>query len=134
MEGIGDRATEGVTGGDFIWYDSRQSGNYSFTLRNNLRQDVRNVRYLVVFYNRRGDVIEAREGEYGSRRYPQYSKTIRAGLATRVTGEVHKSVPELTTPIGSNTPDAKVEIRILDFEIVVLPWERAIQGEKAPST
>ena len=119
---MGDRLTEGITGGDFIWGERLGVGHfigreaaYSLTLRNNLRHDVQNVRYLIVFYNRSGEIIEAREHEYIG---PHFEQMIRAGLAARVEGYVHRSVQELTTPMGSKTPDAKVEIRILDFEIV----------------
>ncbi|MCH8343761.1 MAG: serine protease [Planctomycetes bacterium] len=122
VERMGDRLTEGVTGGDFIWGERLGVGHflgreaaYSLTLRNNLRHDVQNVRYLIVFYNRSGEIIEAREHEYIG---PHLKRGIRAGLAGRVEGYVHRSVQELTTPMGSKTPDAKVEIRILDFEIV----------------
>lgn len=138
VEAMGDRVTEGVTGADFIWDEPLRhlvgqvfggGGQYRLTLRNNLRDDVRNVRFLVLFYNRRGEIIETREDVYGpyGRPWVEYQLgrklygrglRIRAGLAERVTGVVHKSVQELATPIGSNAPDTKVEIRILDFEIV----------------
>ncbi len=119
MAGIGDRMAEGVTGADFIWDKtlagfSAGSGAFSLTLRNNLRHDVRHVRYIVVFYNRSGEIIEAYKNEYHPLRL---RIPIPAGLAARVEGNVHRSVQELTTPRVSKTPDAKVEIRILDFEL-----------------
>lgn len=117
VEAMGDRATEGVTGGDFIWSnDSLGRSPFSFTIRNHLREDISAVRYLIVFYNRRGEMVEAYENVTLPAIYR--SHRIRAGLATRLAGSVHESVRELTTASGSQTPDTTVEIRILDFEIV----------------
>ena len=39
-------------------------------------------------------------------------------LAKRVDSEVHRSVQELTTRVDSKVPHTKVEIRVLDFDIV----------------
>jgi hypothetical protein len=93
---------EGVTGGKMIWATAL-SGYYSFSLRNRLRENVRNVYYYVIFYDAQDDPIDVATA--------QYKELIPAGLAKRVTSfpGVHSSVRELTK---------RVEFRVLDFEIM----------------
>jgi hypothetical protein len=93
---------EGVTGGKMIWATAL-SGYYSFSLRNRLRENVRNVHYYVIFYDAEDDPIDVEVA--------QYKELIPAGLAKRVTPSfgVHSSVRELTK---------RVEFRVLDFEIM----------------
>ena len=99
---MGDRLT---------WtYDVIQPGNYSFSLRNRLRESVRNVYCFVIFYDVQNDPIDVDA--------VQLRGPIPAGLAKRVDSEVHSSVQELTTRLGSKVPHTKVEIRVLDFDIV----------------
>ena len=108
---IGGRSTDGVIGGKLTWnaeYD--QYGGYTFSLQNQLRENVRNVSCLVVFYDAQGDPIDVD--------VVQFQELIPAGLAKRVESNVHDSVQELTTQWGYKTPHTKVELRILDFEIV----------------
>ena len=108
---LGGRSTDGVTGGKLTWnYAYSQEGDYAFSLQNRLRKNVRNVSCLVVFYDAQGDPIDVD--------VVQFQGLIPAGLARRVESNVHSSVQELTTRSGSKTPHAKVELRILDFEIV----------------
>ncbi|MDL1970717.1 MAG: S1C family serine protease [Candidatus Desulfofervidaceae bacterium] len=111
LAGLGSRSTEGIVGTLLTWdTEYAPTGDYSFSLRNQLRNNVKNVYCLVVFYARDGNPIDFD--------VVQYPGVIPAGLAKRVTGEVDSSVQELTTPYGSKTPQTKVEIRILDFRIV----------------
>jgi hypothetical protein len=93
---------EGVTGGKMIWATAL-SGYYSFSLRNRLRENVRNVHYYVIFYDAEDDPIDVEVA--------QYKELIPAGLAKRVTPSfgVHSSVRTMTK---------RVEFRVLDFEIV----------------
>ena len=108
---IGGRSTDGVTGGKLTWdYALTQSGHYSFSLQNRLRENMSNVYCLVIFYDAQGDPIDVD--------VVQFQGLIPAGLARRVESNVHSSVQELTTRSGSKTPHTKVELRILDFEIV----------------
>ena len=116
---LGDRSTDGVTGGKLTWdYPIAPigptiisiSGDYAFSLQNRLHENVRNVHCLVIFYDAQGDPIDVD--------VVQFQGLIPPGLAKRVTSEVHKSVQELTTRAGSKTPYTKVQLRILDFEIV----------------
>jgi len=116
---LGGRSVEGVIGGNFAWNSQLYEidGRYSFTLRNQLRESVKNVYCMVVFYDRDGNALEADLLRYGD--------VIPAGLGRRVTGSVHPSVKRLTTPssrdnqyLSSFAPTTKVEFRILDFQIV----------------
>ena len=108
---IGGRSTDGVTGGKLTWdYALGQSGHYSFSLHNRLRENVRNVSCLLIFYDAQGDPIDVD--------VVQFQGLIPGGLAKRVESNVHSSVQEMTTRSGSKTPHTKVELRILDFDIV----------------
>lgn len=108
---LGGKSSEGVTGGQLTWaYKQMQVGDYALSLRNQLRENVRNIYCLVIFYDAKGNPIDVD--------VVQYQGLIPAGLAKRVTSKVDGSVQELTTPAGSASPRTKVEFRILDFEIV----------------
>lgn len=92
-------------------------GNYTFTLRNQLREHIRNVYCLVVFYDNRGNPLDVD--------VINYKDTIPAGLGKRVTGSVNASIKRLTTPpsrdnqyLSSFAPATKVEFRVLDFKIM----------------
>lgn len=100
LSDMGGKSTEGVLGGQLTWtYLALQSGEYAFSLRNQLREPVRDVYCLVIFYSSDEpidvDVVH-------------YSGIIPAGLAKRVTSSVDGSVQKL---------DPSVEFRILDFKI-----------------
>ena len=111
LAGLGGRSVEGVTGGKLTWtYTAMQSGNYAFSLRNRLRENVRNIYCFVIFYDVQDDPIDVD--------VVQFQGLIPPGLAKRVTSKVHKSVQVLTTRTMSAKPHTKVEFRILDFEIV----------------
>ena len=108
---ISGQSTDGVTGGKLTWNTTMaQIGSYTFSLQNQLRENVRNVYCLVIFYDVQGDPIDVD--------VVQFQGLIPPGLAKRVESSVHSSVQELTTRTGSKTPHTKVELRILDFEIV----------------
>ena len=108
---LGGRSVEGVTGGKLSWtYSHNAYGDYTFSLRNRLRETVRNVYCFVIFYDAQEDPIDVDVVKYQS--------SIPAGLAKRVKSDVDGSVQKLTTRFGLNTPYTKVEFRVLDFEIV----------------
>ncbi len=111
LDKFGGKSAEGVTGGKLIWeFPGAQIGYYSFSLRNQLRENVRNVYCFVIFYDSQGDPLDV---DIVHLREP-----IPAGLAKRVKSEVDSSVQELTTRDGSKVPHSKVEFRVLDFEIM----------------
>jgi hypothetical protein len=118
LDDLGGRSVEGVIGENFTWSSQLYvDGSYSFTLRNQLRESVKDVHCLVVFYDRNGKALDF-DVVY-------YRDVIPAGLGKRVNGRVHESVKRLTTPPSrddpyqsSFTPATKVEFRILDFKIM----------------
>jgi multidrug efflux pump subunit AcrA (membrane-fusion protein) len=100
-----------VVGGQLTWaYSFGQSGEYALSLRNQLRENVKNVYCLVVFYDAQDNPIDVD--------VVRYEGTIPAGLAKRVTSSVDGSVQKMTTAEGSMSPRTKVEFRILDFKII----------------
>ena len=103
---LGGRNIEAVLGGQLLW---DIVGNYSFSLRNQLRENVRGIICLVIFYDRRDTPIEFDLVEYRG--------TIPAGLSKRVKSEVDGSVRTLTGG-GLNEPSrTRIDFRILNFEI-----------------
>ncbi|TYP00353.1 trypsin-like peptidase [Geothermobacter ehrlichii] len=111
LSNLGGRGSEGVIGGQLTWtYETLQSGEYAISLRNKLRDNVRNIYCLVIFYDSQGYPIDVD--------VVHHRGVIPAGLAKRVTSRVDGSVQKLTTPVGSMSPRTKIEFRILDFEIV----------------
>lgn len=113
LDGFGGGGVEGVTAGKMMWtwkYHGPLAGRYSFSIQNNLREAVKDVRCLVVFYDKTDNPIEV-----DMMRFPG---VILGGLATRVISSVHESVQELTTPNYSKIPQTRIEFRVLDFKIV----------------
>lgn len=118
IDDLGKRSVEGVVGENFIWSNQLYDfGDYSFTLRNQLHESVKDIYCLVVFYDRNGNALDTD--------IIYYRGIIPGGLGKRVNGSVHASVKRLTTPpsmdnryLSSFTPKTKVEFRILDFKII----------------
>lgn len=106
---LGGDSTVGVTGGQLTWGYEMPFGDYSFSFRNKLRDNVSDILCLVVFYDKNDNPIDVDA--------VVYEGVVPAGLAKRVTSTVDGSVQKLTTPYNSETPSTKVEIRILDFKI-----------------
>ena len=119
LSDFGNQSVEGVSGGKFTWvidYLGHAYGelDYTFSLRNRLRESVKNVRYLVIFYDQLGDPIDVT--------FEEFSETIPAGLAKRHRGKISDySVKKLSTRtegLASTINETYVKFRILDFEIV----------------
>lgn len=106
LEGLGGCSTEGVGGGQLLW---DVLGNYSFSLRNKLRENVKNVSCLVIFYDRQAIPIEFD--------LVQYRGIIPGGLSKRVRSEVDRSVRTLTGGGLDKPSRTRIEFRILDFQI-----------------
>jgi hypothetical protein len=104
---LGGRSSEGVVGGQLTWDlpGNEFSGHYSFSLRNQLREPVKDVYCLIVFRNAQGNPLDVD--------VVRFNGVVPAGLAKRVTSSVHESIGVLT-----KWKDSAVEFRILDFEIV----------------
>jgi len=115
FENLGDRSTEGMIGTQFLWDDDFDVlGFYSFSLRNKLREPVKNVYCLVIFFDSDDDPVDVD--------IVYCNEIVPAGLAKRVNSSVDVSVKKLTTTKDrfgrySLTP-SKIEFRILDFKIV----------------
>lgn len=118
LSDLGGRSVEGITGGSFTWGNQLFGfGDYSFTLRNQLREDVRNVYCMVVFYDKGGNPLDVD--------VIHYEDVIPAGLGRRINGEVDASIKKLTTPVSpdnpylsSYVPSTRLEMRVLDFELI----------------
>lgn len=124
---FGGRGVEGVVGDNFLWKYGSPIGSFTFSLRNLLREPVKDIVCLVIFYDDYGKPIDTFLQIYCPDKSSPLDKlydwdtrgrVIPGGLAIRVRGEVDGSVQELTTPRGSKTPQTRVEFRILDFRIV----------------
>jgi hypothetical protein len=113
LDDLGGRSIEGVIGGQLTWGSYTVPVGYytySFSLRNQLKQPIKDVYCLVIFYDRSDNPIDID--------VVRYSQVIPAGLARRVESKVHGSVQELTAGKYSSTPSTKIEFRILDFKII----------------
>lgn len=100
LSDMGGRSTEGVLGDKFAW-DVIGFGRFSFSLRNQLRNNVKDVSCLVVFFDSQGNPIDVA--------VIKNKELIPSGLAKRVTSQVDRSVKDLAS---------SVQFRILDFIIV----------------
>jgi S1-C subfamily serine protease len=111
-------ARKGVVG-ENLTYDRMgvQTGDFSFSIRNTLSDDIANLRAVIVFYDTRDEPIDV---------YPvEYEWVIPAGLAKRITGRVDASVERLNCPLEDpayeypppRIPKGKIDFRVLDFTI-----------------
>jgi len=116
---LGGRNTEGVVGTNFAWdelfYEPANMERFSLTLQNRLREAIKEVYCLVIFYDSRGEPLDVS--------VIQYAGTIPANLGKRVQGQVPGSVKRLTTKRANPntwelTPWTKTEVRVLDFRTV----------------
>ena len=115
---LGGKSTEGVIGENFTYDNSSlPSGLFSFSLVNKLRQPVRDIYCLVVFYDLEGKPIDVV--------MERYSESIPGGLAKRIKSRVDESVEKLNNPTRPfpyvpdppRKPQGRVDIRVLGFQI-----------------
>lgn len=117
LSDLGGKSSEGVLGTHFMWQSFvdyelivAYTGEYSLSLKNQLREPIKNVYMLVIFYDSQGSPLDVD--------VVRYSGVIFPGLAKRISGRrTDGSVQKITTPKRSATPSTKVEFRVLDFEI-----------------
>ena len=112
---FGGPSTDAIIGKEFVWKHSYQNpffskAEYSFSLKNNLREAVSNVICLVIFFGAFGEPVDAD--------LVNYRDIIPGGLARRVKSEVDQSVQAVTTENNSPRPKRQPEFRILNFEII----------------
>ena len=102
LDDLGGKSTEGVVIDKII----NKSHDVTFSLRNYLRRDVKNVYFYIIFYDKLGDPIDVQ--------IRTFKEMIPAGLAKRYYSDFISSddVRKMVKNGGS------VKFRILDFEIV----------------
>ena len=104
-------AEEPITASNFSW--ASYSESFSFSLRNHLRENVKNIDYLIIFYDEQGDPIDVNDR--------RYDRVIRAGLAKRITDYFSDySVRKLSITLGNDREiiETRMEFRVLNFEVV----------------
>jgi hypothetical protein len=113
---IGDEAPNAVIGTSFLW-DYKEwgtpdtwVGGFTFSLKNNLREPVKDVYALVIFLDKQEQPLDFS--------IVRYSQTIPPNLARRVKGKVDGSVQRMTTGEWETVPRTRVEFRVLDFNVV----------------
>lgn len=119
----GSKSTDGVTAGQLIWDNQFEEGSFTFSIRNGLRESVKDVSCLVIFYDANNKPIDYVLIKPLTKYYSPIP-AIPGGLAKRISGRVDASVKKLTTPkapdnqfLMAKEPSTKVEFRILDFNI-----------------
>ncbi len=110
-------STQAVDATKFTWnIENHFSGYYSFTLNNNLDEDIYSVKCLVIFKGDDGSLIDT-DSVF-------YRDTIPAGLGKRLSSEVVSSVRKLTGKEAVSREDFfegdkrgayNVEIRVIDY-------------------
>jgi S1-C subfamily serine protease len=100
LDDLGGWSSKSVFGTQLTWQYSTATGYYSFSLRNVLREPVKEVYCLVIFSDREGNPLDVD--------IVHYAGVIPGGLAKRVASQVHESVQKMTT---------EIEFRVLDFQI-----------------
>lgn len=96
---------DGVVGGQVAWWSesSYASGSYSFSIRNKLREDIKNVLCLVIFYDGGDNPIDVD--------YVEHKGIIPARLAKRKDERISQSTEKLVKKTG------RVAVRVLDFQL-----------------
>ncbi len=109
----GTKITSGVTGSQLMWqyeYIVSAASRFSFSVRNQLRNDISEITCLIIFRDENSLPIESK--------IVTYKTVVPAGLAKRVNDQVDTSIQALTTKEGSRIPiTGRVEFRILDFKV-----------------
>ena len=100
---LGGRGSERVIGSHFSWNDNDFMGYYTFSVRNNLREPVRDVLCLIIFYARDGLPIET---EF---------VTIRGPIGGKLARRSPQSGRLMADQVRNLT--AKTEMRVLDFRL-----------------
>lgn len=100
---LGGRTPEAVIGSHFAWNDNKFMGYYTFSIRNNLREAVRDVVCLVIFYAHDGLPLETE--------LVTVPGPIGGNLACRSPRSGRLGADEVRNLTG------KTEIRVLDFRL-----------------
>jgi len=116
FDSLGKRGVEGVIARKFRWGVSTDllrgftscTRHYSFSIYNKLREPVRILDWLIIFYDKEGFPVEHLMHESSTKGY-----YIRPRLARIVSESFHESSCGITKEITE-----RVEIRVLNFKIV----------------
>ena len=100
---LGGRGSEGVVGSHFSWNNNQFMGYYTFSVRNSLREPIRDILCLVILYAPDGLPIETE------------LITIRDSIGGRLARRSPRSGRLQADEVRNLT--AKTEIRILDFRL-----------------
>ena len=76
LTGLDNDYSEAVTAGKLLWNESFGSWQFTFSMRNRLRKDVKNIHYYVIFYDEFDDPVDYLE--------TWYTYSIPSGLAKRI--------------------------------------------------
>ena len=101
---LGGKSSEGAVGSHFAWSDNPFMGYYTFSVRNNLREPIKDIVCLVIFYARDGLPIETE------------SVTIRGPVGGNLARRSPQSGRIQADQVRNLT--ANTEIRVLDFRLV----------------
>jgi len=105
ISGLGRNSTEGVVVRALECDWRQRIGGYlvDFSLKNQLSEPVKNVRYIVTFYDKGGEPVDYLPG--------MVSDTIPPGLAKRTSFWAPDNLPE------ASRRNDRLKIRVLDFQI-----------------
>jgi S1-C subfamily serine protease len=108
---LGEPSVQGVLGESLLWAfpGSQIYGDFTFSLRNQLQQAVKDVDYLVVFFGGDQNPVDVV--------HLHFPGPIPAGLAVRLSNLVDGSVNTLVHSVAPGGKRGHVEIRILDFRL-----------------
>lgn len=108
---FGSKSSEGVKITHLSW---QRNTSMAFSIRNTLRQPVKSVKLLFIFYDGHGDPVHVSD--------TFYKYEIPARLAKRSTVYVPRGVRQLATKrggkYGHDILKTHVEVRVLDFKIL----------------
>lgn len=119
---LGEQNTKGVTCSNFLWDSAFNpygvgsfafpgtNGRYTVSFQNKLQEPIKNVQFLIIFYDVNDEPVDVDIGIYKG--------IIPSYLAKRVKSSVDSSVQKLTTDDNSIKPKTRIEFRVLDFQIV----------------
>jgi len=116
LSDLGGKSTEAVVVENLVW-DNKFfiGGDYSYTIKNKLREPVKGIVGILIFYDLKGNPIDFQ--------MISYENIVPGGFGKRVNGRVDESVKRLSTrprPGYDNSHDRpdKIEYRILFFDVV----------------
>jgi hypothetical protein len=108
---MGTPSQEGVVALNFKWTDeSGYPSYYLFTMRNKLREPVKKILYVVIFYGHDGEPVHSELATYSPLILGSLAKTVKTGggYTDQVAPHPGHHIRELTS---------RVEIRVLGFEM-----------------